>query len=169
MQPPSPTPIAPPTRSWRDQWDRIHRWYGRFRSTVEGRTHDMDSLNYDDEVYAFFESTWHLQDWLKNDPAHPLARVQDVEDFANSSDPLRWCADITNGSKHLEANREPRVDPNTGIGGRHYSVTLGTEPTPTTISVSYDIVGAGQCRDAMALADECLAAWEQFLKKHGLL
>ena len=50
----------------------------------------MDSLNYDDEVYAFFESTWHLKDWLKNDPAHPLARVQDVEDFANSSDPLRW-------------------------------------------------------------------------------
>jgi hypothetical protein len=54
-----------------------------------------------------------------------------------------------------------------GIGARHYSVVLSAEPT--TISVSYDIVGAGQSRDAMALPDECLAAWEQFLKKHGLL
>ena len=49
------------------------------------------------------------------------------------------------------------------------SVTLGSEPTPTTISVSYDIVGARQSRDAMALANECLIAWEQFLKKHRLL
>jgi len=96
-----------------------------------------------------------------------LARAQDVDDFANSSDPLRWCADITNGSKHLKADRRPRVDPNAGIGGRHSAITLGTEPT--TISVSYDIAGAGQSRDAMALADECLIAWEQFLKKHHLL
>jgi hypothetical protein len=127
----------------------------------------MDSLNYEDEMYAFFESTWHLKDWLKNDPAHPLAWADDVEDFAKHSDPLRWCADTTNGSKHLEANRRPRVDPKMGLGGRYYSVMLGAEPT--TISVSYDIVGAGQRRDAMALADECLIAWEQFLKKHHLL
>jgi hypothetical protein len=127
----------------------------------------MDSLNYDDEVYAFFESIEHLKDWLMNDPAHPLALDGDVEDFAKHSDPLRWCADITNGSKHLQANRRPRVDPKMGLGGRYYSVMLGAEPT--TISVSYDIVCAGQSRDAMALADECLAAWEQFLKKHRLL
>jgi hypothetical protein len=154
-------------RSWRDQWDRVQRWYERLRSTAEGRPHDMESLNYEDEMYAFFESCFHLKDWLKNDPAGPLSRPQDVEDFVSGSEPLRWCADIANGSKHLVASKTSRVDPKTGLGRRLYSIRLGNV-TSTIISARYFIVGAGQSRDAMKLADACLAAWRQFLRNKKL-
>jgi hypothetical protein len=155
-------------RSWRDQWDRVQRWYERFRSTAEGRPHDMESLNYEDEMYAFFESCFHLKDWLKNDPAHPLSHPQDAEDLVNGSEPLRWCADVANGSKHLVASRRPRIDPTTGLGRRLYSIDLGNE-TPTTISARYLIIGAGQPRDAIELAGACIAAWDQFLRDKKLL
>jgi hypothetical protein len=155
-------------RSWRDQWDRVQRWYERFRSTAEGRPHHMDSLNYEDEMYAFFESCFHFKDWLKNDPNPPLSRPQDAEDLVNSCEPLRWCADVANGSKHLVASRRPRVDPAAGLGQRNYSIQLGNM-TATTISAQYVIVGAGHTWDAIELAGACLSAWEQFLRSKELI
>jgi hypothetical protein len=155
-------------RSWQDQWDRVRRWYKRFRSTAVGRSHDMESLDYEDEMYAFFESCFHFKDWLKNDPAQPLSRPQDAEDFVNGSEPLRWCADVANGSKHLVASRTPRIDPAAGLGRRHYSIQLGNM-TATTISARYLIVGAGHTWDAMELAGACLSAWDQFLRSRKLL
>ena len=126
----------------------------------------MESPNYEDEMYAFFESCHHLKDWLKNDPAEPVAEGSDVEAFVGGSEPLRWCADIANGSKHLAATIRPRVDPNVGVGRRDYAVALGG---PTMISARYSIVGAGKSRDAMELADDCLAEWKQFLEHRGLI
>jgi hypothetical protein len=160
--------VAAHPRSWQDQWGRVGRWHDKLRSTAEGRPHEMDSLSYEDEMYAFFESCFHLKDCLKNDPARPLSRPADVEDFVERTEPLRWCADIANGSKHLITSRTPRIDPNTGLGTRRYSLHLGNA-NPTTISAQYVIVGAGQTRDAVKLAAACLAAWEAFLQTQQLL
>lgn len=135
-------------RSWTDQWARVQRWHARLRAASEGRIHDVASANYEDEMYAFFESCHHLKEWLKNDPAKPLTRPQDVEDLIDTVDALRWCADIANGSKHLIADRWPRVDPKTGVAHRRFAMELGDPPS---VSVQYTIAGAGQVWNALQL------------------
>jgi hypothetical protein len=160
--------ISPQPRSWADQWGRVQRWHKRFGETAQGRLHDRPSLAYEDEMFAFFESCFHLKDWLKNDPSGPLYRNPTVEEFVNGSEPLRWCADIANGSKHLVANRRARLDPRTGLSRRLIKLEMGNA-IPTSISAEYLIAGGGETRDAWQLANACIEAWRQFLFDQHLL
>jgi hypothetical protein len=159
--------INPQSRSWTDQWGRVQRWHKRFGETAQGRLHDRPSLAYEDEMFAFFESCFHLKDWLKNDPSGPLYRDPIVEEFVNGSEPLRWCADIANGSKHLVADRRPRLDAHTGLGRRLIKLEMGNA-IPTSISAEYLIAGGGETQDAWQLANACVAAWRKFLLDQGM-
>jgi hypothetical protein len=151
-----------PDRGWMGQWQRVLRWFSRMEATAEGRYHDTETDHYEDEAYAFFDSCFHLKDWLKNDPAHPLPEDVDIESVVQASEPLRWCADIANASKHLFAGRYARVDPKAEIAHRHYDLSLGNT-SPTTVSARFVIRAAGDERDALELARECVQAWQDFL------
>ncbi len=155
-------------RSWNEQWERIGRWHARVQSTAAGRTHELTTLHYEDEVYALFQAIHHFKDWLRNDSAKPLPDGVNVESYVNQTECLRWCADLANGSKHLRAARQARVDPNLAISRRHYSVKFDSGAAPS-VSATFKVAGAGTSRDAVALIDECIAAWEAFLRKHHLL
>src|SRR5262245_60194522 len=88
------------TTSYREQYDRMKRWYDRFVALDQGRPHDVPSDNYLDEIYAFFMNCYHLKDWIIHDiTALPDEKV--VETYINSSHPLKLCADICNSLKHL--------------------------------------------------------------------
>src|SRR5438105_1733230 len=54
---------------WREQWDRVQRWYQRLVGIAVGRPHNMDLDSYWDDVLGFFQNCFHFKDWLKNDPA----------------------------------------------------------------------------------------------------
>jgi hypothetical protein len=151
---------------WEQQWKRVGRWFSRFRETASGRDHHRESEYYQDEVYTFFQNCHHLKDWLKNDSASADA-TSDVEDFISSSPPLRLCADLANGSKHLKLTRRARVDPKTKIGSRHFSLELG-DGRPR-IAAKYQVEAAGKRQDAFWLAKECMSEWEAYLKGKGLL
>lgn len=155
-------------RSWSEQWDRIGRWQARVQSTAAGRTHDLTTSHYEDEVYALFQAIHHFKDWLRNDPRKPLPGGVDVEAFVNQNDCLRWCADLANGSKHLSATRRARIDPDLAISQRHYSVKFESGEMPR-VSGRFQVTGAGESRDAVALIEECVAVWERFLREHQLL
>lgn len=153
-------------RTWEEQWKRVNRWFERFRETSTGRQHGVDSDNYQDEVYAFFQNCYHLKDWLQAD-GYSSGLVSDVEGFINNSDELKLCADLCNGSKHSKLKRPRTGDTDTGIGPRNFSLTLGTaEPA---LSVHYEIESGGQTLDAFAVAKESLRAWEQYLREKQLL
>lgn len=151
-------------QTWNEQWGRVRRWFLRFKETNDGRTHDRASDHYQDEAYAFFQNTYHLKDWLKNDSA-VSAQVRDVEAFIAGSQCMRLCADLCNGSKHL-ALTTPRESADTKIGRRHFQVGLSE---PVTISAQYVVVSAGQAYDAFALAQDCLKEWRAYLTAKGLL
>lgn len=154
-----------PYSSWRQQWDRVLRWYWRMEQTATGRIHIMESDHYQDELYAFFQNCWHLKDWVKNDPSSGVSG-DEVETFANGSEPLCWSADLCNGSKHLRLT-SPRIDPGIGVGRRHFNLALGGgEPS---ISVSYEVGGGSNKRNAMELATACLEEWRRFLNDKHLL
>jgi hypothetical protein len=60
--PPSNTHIQGTVANWREQYDRMVRWYDRFETIVLGRPHVMAGDNYVDEVYAFFQNCYHVKD-----------------------------------------------------------------------------------------------------------
>ena len=152
--------------SWLEQYDRMLRWYERFKVLDAGRPHDTPSDNYVDEVYAFFQNCYHLKDWVKNDHALPANVRQAVEAHINGSRALRLCADICNALKHL-ALTESRSGEDPSFGPKRYSLTLGAG-VPPMISLKYEVNTTTGPEDAFALATDCLGEWKRFRATWGL-
>jgi hypothetical protein len=143
-----------------EQWDRVRRWYLRFREISEGKLHDRSSDFYQDDIYAFFMNCYHLKDWIKKDPTASSLSAE-VEDFITNVPEMALCADICNGIKHLVLLK-PRSSENPQFEKRLFRVGVGTQPT--AIAVEYTIEMESGAIDAFELATRCLKAWEGFLK-----
>ena len=142
-----------------EQFERVKRWYERFRVINQGRQHDRPSDYYQDEVYAFFLNCYHLKDWIKNDESIRPAAAK-VEEFINNNKELGLCADICNGVKHLKltSNRSGKYPQ---FGKREFKLSLGGHRA--IISVKYSIDTADGPVDAFELATKCLQAWKNFI------
>jgi len=77
--------------SWKDQWERLERFYKRFEDIDKGRIHNMESSNYEDEVYTFFIFCYHLKDWIKQDKKLNIQKKR-VERFIKRNECLRYVA-----------------------------------------------------------------------------
>jgi hypothetical protein len=151
---------------WREQYDRLRRWYDRFQEIECGRDHTRETLYYEDVVYAFFQNCHHFKDWLKNDTSIGLTR-NEPEDVVNNSADLKICADLANGTKHLTL-RSPRTGPvGANMGKQFVSLHVGSQPTKIAIKYEIDL-GISTC-DAFQTAVKCLQEWDNFLNTKGLL
>ncbi len=147
------------------QYERVKRWYDRFSALNNGRTHDSFSENYVDDIYAFFQNSYHLKDWIKNDSAVPVAIQNAVEPYITSTRCLRLCADICNSSKHLSLTN-PRSNEAPAFGAKHYGLNLGAGSQK--IQLKWEVDTSNGPIDAFQLARECIDAWEVFLTSNGL-
>jgi hypothetical protein len=147
------------TSKYIDQWDRVTRWFQRFKEISEGREHIHESNFYQDDVFAFFLNCYHLKDWIKNDPS--AGRMSNlVEDYINKCEALSICADLCNGLKHLTLEKS-RSGQYPEFGAKTHRLTLGT--VPTRISIGYLIVTDKKQYDAFELAEQCILDWESFI------
>lgn len=149
---------------YRQQYDRMKRWYDRFVALDQRRLHDMPSDNYLDEIYVFFMNCYHLKDWIKNDGTVNQTVKQAVEPYINSSRPLKLCADICNSLKHLRTSN--RSGENPAFGRKIFGLALGTGPT--SVNLKYEINTSTGAMDAFQLATECVDAWDAFVTANGL-
>ena len=133
---------------YQEQYDRLNRWYKRFKEINDGRTHDKPSEIYQDDVYAFFINCYHLKDWIKNDTV-ASSIANNVENYINNNPELLLCADICNGLKHLclisERSRE-RPE----FGKKIAKLYIGSGPI--TIALKYEIKTDSGTIDAFDLA-----------------
>jgi hypothetical protein len=141
---------------YHEQYDRMRRWYDRFSAVNDGRLHDVQSENYLDEIYAFFQNCYHLKDWIKNDSLVPSNIRASVESSINSNRALSICADICNSLKHLQLKSD-RSGENPTFGKKLYAVTVGPG-FPITISLKYEVETNSGPIDAFVLATECVTA-----------
>ena len=148
-----------------EQYNRMKRWYDRFVSLDQGRSHDMPSDNYLDEIYTFFMNCYHLKEWIKHDGMVAPIVQQAVEPYINSSRPLKLCADICNSLKHLSLTSS-RSGENPAFGKKQFGLALGAGPT--TIKLKYEIDTTVGAIDAFQVATECVSAWDSFLIANGL-
>lgn len=150
-----------------DQYQRTKRWYDRFCKLAQGRTHDLESVNYVDDIYAFFMNCYHLKDWLKNDRNIVASIRNAVEPYINSDESLCLCADICNSLKHFDLPRSPRSQADPAFGAKRYAIAL--EPgKETIISLKLEVTTRDGPIDAFQLATNCVVAWEKFLDTHHL-
>jgi hypothetical protein len=153
--------------AWREQYDRLKRYYDRFTAIDQGRPHDVASDNYIDDIYAFFQSCYHLKDWIKNDSDVSQSIKDRVEHYITSKRSLSLCGDLCNSTKHLIRTKSDRSHENPFFGAKKFALDLGSGPT--TIRLKYQIETDREPIDAFQLAAESIADWESFLTSEKLL
>lgn len=127
------------------------RWRDRLSETYGGD--DADAIY--DFAYAFFQSCYHLRDWLVSDGA---ATENEMKTLFTSSIELQLCRDICNATKHLQYDR-PSIDPRPRIG---------REWDPWKKEWHGWYLYADERRPISELAHGCVAAWDKFLNGKGL-
>jgi hypothetical protein len=127
---------------WRTQLDRVRRWHRRASNAT-------DPTDRCDCLYAFFESAFHLRDWLKDTGAVPEAELQNL--FETNED-MRLCRDLANSHKHCSLSRPSQSNPPSEV--REYSPSRGN----LSADVSLMILSDGVKHDAFDIATRIPAA-----------
>jgi len=107
---------------YQEQYDRMKRLM--FKIDPPSGFHG-EQKEYEDNLWYFFQSAWHLKDWIKVDRT---IQTFDIEKIVNSVRSLRLCADVANRTKHLEiSNIREDARPAGNDVTIHIGVTLVTK------------------------------------------
>lgn len=144
-------------KPYREQLERVHRFLNRVRN--EGR----DSVDYDDDLWAFFQNSWHLKDWIKHDPSISKDSRDRILKAAEASKDLQVCADLANRSKHFKLTNKRR---DAEVTSRNISVFPGANrPSESTHIITLD---DGSQLVAQELAERVMVVWGQIIAAEGL-
>jgi len=153
-----------------EQYERMQRAYKKYEDLAQnGRQEDVASVDYEDNIYAFFMHCYHLKDWIKNDVGVSRDIKKQVETFIKGDDYLRICADVCNSMKHLTLDRPPRAGEAQPFG-RRKAYGLFASPTQPIAREQWMIIRkANSPIDAFEVACKCVEAWGQFLVSKHLI
>jgi len=146
---------------WHSQWARLHRWYDRLKNPGL-RKPQPSSEETCDFAIAFFQTCYHLRDYLKADGIEETK----LAELFKGSVALELCRDICNGTKHCNLNCAS-VDAHFAIG-REY-VPKGIPYSQYANNEAWFVIAGEKKYDLLELAQDCLAAWAGFLNCEGLI
>ena len=132
---------------WRGQLKRIHRWHDRVVHAANSGSADLE-----DNVFALFQSCYHLREWLEKTSKLPKS---DINSFYRQTKELRLCRDICNGTKHLTIT-SASVDP---------GFSIGYEYAPDEPNGARMFLIADDEYDLLDLASKCVAILDEFTSK----
>lgn len=147
-----------------EQFNRVERYLKKIEDQ------DRDSTAYDDDLWSFFQSCYHLKDWIKNDPYVAGEIQRTVEGFVNGNEDLRICADLANRSKHLDLDKNIREDAK--VTSRNVKIlvpTAGSDSVGTSTCEHIITLGDGRTRIALDVARKAVEAWKGFLSDNKLI
>jgi len=154
---------------WREQFERMLRSHSQLRSMACGFGNQyLTSDGARDVLYHFFEDSYHLKDWIKNDPT---ADGQGVEKFINDTLCLRITADLANGVKHLRLTSSRTGDLSTAVTSQsvRYMNRRETGDLRSYAYQTWEVQSNGKQYDAHELAGEVVTEWRGWLESKGLL
>jgi len=100
-----------------EQFNRVQRAFLRVLDN-----HDRKLVDYEDDVWSFFQNCWHLTDWIKNDTKGVAKATRTkIEAEANSYPALVIAKELANKSKNLEVSRNQTEE-----GGKKHGELLLT-------------------------------------------
>ena len=153
-----------------DQFARMERALERVRSN-----RNRVLVEYEDDVWNFFQNSWHLKDWVKNDSELSQQHRGAVESDVSSIEVLLICADLANRSKHLRLTRK-RLDAdiskrstNIHAGTVHLSLSGEQTSTPGYGELVFTIIADdGREFDVIDTAQQVVDEWRGLLAKYGV-
>jgi hypothetical protein len=143
---------------WTGQFERLRRWHGRLQDLRPERSTNLTQADLD-LVYAFFQTAYHLRDWILNDGA---ASREELDDLMRGSLALKVCRDLCIGSKHLVIQKAS-VDQNASVVREYVPPPVSN---PEASSSSRVVVIAHGKHELWSLVDGCMTAWEQWAETH---
>lgn len=166
------------SEGWKSQYTVMLDWRNRmspWKPTDNSGLVDLKS--YQEHLHAFFVNCYHLSDALIKD--QHLSK-KDLDSFVASSVPLGVCQGICDSAKHYEVDR-----PHQSTYYREYWRTdsadywlkSSTGDFQEISDLGLELVGPGTYifktdkseHEAERLANECIAAWEAFLRDNHLV
>ena len=158
---------------YKQQYDRVVRYFSRL--TNQNRS----QIDYEDDLWAFFQNCWHLKDWIKNDLTIPQNTGKIFEDKIENEvkkyKAIMIAADLANRSKHLTLKRQNRLD----AKNTKKSVTVHVPPFRLN-SKTGESHTDGECQseyfytiatedgseyDAFQIAKKAIADWDTIIKQ----
>jgi len=158
---------------YEEQWDRVKRWYQRFKDINDGKPHTRNAEYEVDDVYSFFINCYHLKDWIISDDTVKIQnKRKHVEKYVHTTnDYLNDCGLICNSLKHLIPGKPEFV-------GKKYDVAISEfmggdtkemyEQNPTIIKIKFNIDTSDGIQDAFDIATKCMKSWEKFITEEIL-
>jgi hypothetical protein len=148
---------------YRHQLDRARRFLDRVERPSGDDDLDPSNINdvdFQDMMWAFFQNCWHVKDWIKNDLLVPKATKDAAIDLAEQQSPdLKMCQQLCNGTKHL--------GPRPGASHDHIDTTIVPEQGRFEIDCMIND-GQGNLISGKELARRYIAEWERILRSQGL-
>lgn len=140
-----------------DQLARVERFLSRVQD------HNRASVEYDDDLWSFFQNAWHLKDWIENDGTLDKNIRKAIVDEAHRTFELQVCADIAVGTKHLSLTKRKNrgYGYESNVDRRSVNVYLGS-PT-TSVSTHYISLNDGSTIVAQELAEGIVTIWRKIL------
>ncbi len=183
---------------YQEQYQRAKRYYEQFKRINYGIASTckicLHEKHIEDDVRSFFVHCYHVRDWIEKDDDAPDCMKKHIRSFIKESGSMRICADLCNGIKHLERNREPwnpnqpeLSDPKVTIfveeeGRLTDRVCINSEsvsePSPVeageeqessapVIKRRFTIKVGEETRDAFSVAEEAIKSWGKFIGENG--
>ena len=120
---------------------------------------------------AFFESCWHLKDWIRNDCTLSQSTRHAIVQEAEKTESLNFCADLANRSKHFKLKHERK-----GATLLHIesvsTVNAKTGEVQSRVPIGFAIAskrGTPTPYTVIGFAIRAVQDWTALLRKHGLV
>ena len=136
------------------------------------------NIEYEDDLWSFFQNCWHLKDWIINDTDVPakIRNRRKIERAVKRFPSLMISADLANRSKHSALNR---IRKDAKIVSSEIRLKIGASTTAAEssaqISYKYKITTAKRTgklgrktHDALDVARQAVRDWRTFLNRKGL-
>jgi len=147
-------------KGWKGQYQRMIRWFNKFKNTNPGNFETFDIDEQHDVLYACFQNIFHLKDWLENN-ANIDKKI--INKFINNNLEMRLCRDICNGTKHFELTMAS-VD-------NDFTITREFDPFHKVFnSDKYKVIilAGGHKYELKELAWNCIQLWDSFIERNHI-
>jgi hypothetical protein len=139
---------------WADQYDRMVR----FKERATNSRNELAKLDFS---IAFFQSCYHLRDWIPKFEKITKRRWNQIwADFVKQHKSLLYCRDICNGTKHLVIDN-PSIDKDFAII-RDYENIPGSNRTKF---IGWYLYAGGKRIYLDDLMESCLRDWNLLIKQ----
>jgi hypothetical protein len=155
-----------------EQLKRAERYLSRLHYAYEGIQESSAIFSIDnpkDDCISFFMHCYHIKDWAQNLYCTTKEEKKEIEEFINTHEELKICADLCNGSKHYKLRNTSSYR-----SGEPQSVTVADHQPSTYLTGSgglevhkctFAIESESASYDALQLAEKCIKLWNNYLAK----